>query len=132
MIVFETTNAILITFLVLIGLTVYFLFRIRNDFRRSMSIITESGDSLKHRIGYYYKVSLKTYLLISIPAVIGLIGYSLTFFHGFTVIYLLSVFTMSFFRPSTNHICEDLKLPKSDREIVVSKKPFPEEEGSTN
>lgn len=119
-------------FFVLIALNVWFLFSRKKSNRIKLHEIIESNNSLKAKMEDYYHQSVNNYVILSIPTLGALIGYIVTYYHGFTVIYLMVLFTMSFFRPSTHHICEDLKLNVAEKEIVLNKKPFPVEEGSTN
>ena len=101
------------------------LFYILWIFKRLKSSINDiEGASLEIKLGAYFSLLVKFYLLMTIPGVVAVICMYLTGEMGFSLVYLLELFLLSIKRPHPRGIVADLKLKDADEEIVLKKKPL--------
>lgn len=86
--------------------------------------------SLQERLENYLKASTKFYVLMTLSGITSILIICLTGEMLFAFIYILQLFLLSVYRPSVHNICKYLDLKEEEREFVLKKKEFSDEEGA--
>ncbi len=97
------------------------------NFRKALSYIPED-EELRVRLQHYAKKTTVFYYFITGSAVIWVLGLYLTTSPVFIVGYVFLLFFMSFQRPTPQKYVKDLSLSGRDKQIILHKGEFNNEE----
>lgn len=103
----------------------YWLFK---NYKLAKFKLVDKG-SLSERLEAFRLLTIRLYIMMTLPALYVVVAMILTGEMSFGLIYFVQLFVMSVYRPSVHNICKGLNLKGEEREFVLKKKEFSEEGG---
>lgn len=81
--------------------------------------------SLREKLIAYFKVLLITYALLETSAVFATLAFYLTANYLFVIVYLISLFVFSVYRPKVETAVRDLNLNDREKNILINRSTIP-------
>ncbi len=90
-------------------------------YKKKQLAFVDPSRSLREKLEEYFKVLLVSYALLEVSAVFATLAFFITANYLFVLIYIISLFVFSIYRPKIENAVRDLGLSEKEKKILINR-----------